>query len=226
MNKFSILLLILVQIFNINTGGNDLHTGAHLDKSLLKKYAPTLPHINSRHDILKFLPAGGVVAEIGVGDGDFSHSIKMHAKPSKLYLIDCWEEQSKSIYPDDFNVSTELQLKRYNSVKNMFANDKSIEVLRMYSCNAVALFPDNHFDWVYVDSNHTYAAVKADLEMLIPKDKNGGFICGHDYVLPNEVGGICFGVVPAVNEFIKKNALELVYLTTEKFATYVIRVKK
>lgn len=226
MNKVSVSVLILVQIFNINAGSNDLHAGKHLDKSLLEKMAPTLPYINSRHDILKLLPIAGMVAEIGVGDGDFAHSIKMHSKPSKLYLIDCWEQQPKSVYPDDFNVSTELQLERYAAVKKAFIDDKFIDILRMYSSDAVKLFPDNHFDWVYIDSNHTYAAVKADLEMWLPKVKDGGFICGHDYVLPSEVGGICFGVVPAVNEFIKNNSLELVYLTTEKFATYVIRVKK
>jgi hypothetical protein len=96
----------------------------------------------------------------------------------------------------------------------------------MYSKDAVALFPDEHFDWVYIDSNHTYEAVKEDLEMWLPKVKNGGYICGHDYILPREVLNLPFGVVPAVNEFINKHSFELVYLTTEKFSTYVIRVRR
>lgn len=226
--KKMLSLICLLSIYSCfcQDGRFDPHTGTHLGRELLEKLTSPSPWLKSREEVLDLLPKEGICAEIGVGEGDFSHSIKAISKPTKVYLIDCWEQQDRSAYPDDFNVATDLQIKRYESVKQAFKDDANIEVLRMYSKDAAALFPDEHFDWVYIDSNHTYAAVKEDLEMWLPKVKNGGYICGHDYILPREVHGLQFGVVPAVNEFIKKHSLELVYLTTEKFATYVIRVKK
>lgn len=49
-----------------------------------------------------------------------------------------------------------------------------------YSYNVVDDF-SNDYDFIYVDGNHDYDSVKRDLELYLPKVKNGGFIGGHDY---------------------------------------------
>ena len=46
---------------------------------------------------------------------------------------------------------------------------------------AATLFPDGHFDWVYLDATHTYAEAKRDLEVWYPKVRVGGLVSGHDY---------------------------------------------
>ena len=56
-------------------------------------------------------------------------------------------------------------------------------------------FLDESIDFLFIDADHHYEAVKKDIELWYPKIKPGGIISGHDYT----VGGDC-GVIPAVNE--------------------------
>ena len=35
-------------------------------------------------------------------------------------------------------------------------------------------------DWIYIDGDHSYEAVKADLKAAMQAVKRGGFICGDD----------------------------------------------
>ena len=39
----------------------------------------------------------------------------------------------------------------------------------------------SHDDWIYVDGNHLYEFVRADLELSLRKARRGGFITGDDY---------------------------------------------
>jgi len=52
---------------------------------------------------------------------------------------------------------------------------------RQYSYKAAATFPDGFFDFLYLDSNHTYEFVLSDLLDIAPKVKPDGLILGHDY---------------------------------------------
>ena len=54
---------------------------------------------------------------------------------------------------------------------------------------------DGVIDVVYIDGLHTYEGVKADIPAWLPKLKQGGFLCGHDYQSKFQ------GVIDAVNEF-------------------------
>jgi len=64
--------------------------------------SPT-PELKSRDDLLKLMPKNGIIAEIGVWDGSFSEKILKYCNPKKLYLIDCWANQSQEAYPDFLN---------------------------------------------------------------------------------------------------------------------------
>jgi len=51
------------------------------------------------------------------------------------------------------------------------------------------------FDFIFIDGDHSYDSCKEDINMWLPKIKQGGIIAGHDYL------EACFmGVVNAVNE--------------------------
>lgn len=84
------------------------------------------------------------------------------------------------------------------------------------------MFEDDYFDFIYIDADHTYEAVKSDLESWYPKLKKGGIMSGHDYV--EVTTSVPFGVVQAVNEFLKKNNIsnESFFLTSEQYASYFI----
>jgi len=62
---------------------------------------------------------------------------------------------------------------------------------------------------VYIDGDHTYRAVVQDLAIWWPKLKKGGIMSGDDYIKSITGKGYPFGVIPAVNEFVQDNNLEL-----------------
>ena len=43
-------------------------------------------------------------------------------------------------------------------------------------------YPDDFFDYVYVDARHDYKGVTQDLDAWWPKLKAGGIFSGHEYV--------------------------------------------
>jgi predicted O-methyltransferase YrrM len=78
---------------------------------------------------------------------------------------------------------------------------------RDFSQNIHEVFQDEYFDFIYIDANHSYEAVKSDLINYIPKVKTGGFIGGHDYRFPQfpKTDEPAFpGCVQAIDEIIKR----------------------
>ena len=98
--------------------------------------------------------------------------------------------------------------------------DRSV-IVRKYSNQAVEMFKDNSLDFVYLDANHKYEEVKADIEMWFPKLKSNGIISGHDFIEDGIrlVDGIPtdFGVQQAVKEVFKD---KLIFYTTEAWVNW------
>lgn len=182
----------------------------------------THPNLKTRGDFLRFIaengPENAIVAEIGVEQGDFAEDILRHTNPQMLYLIDCWEgqtiEQCTTFYSQD------IEDKFYERVKQRFAHNPRVKVIKAYSPEASELFENGFFDWIYIDANHRYEAVRKDLLAWWHKIKPGGYLCGDDY---SNVSPLNFGVIRAVNEFLLENTLELSLLTNHAFANYAIK---
>lgn len=104
------------------------------------------------------------VAEVGCSFGnnmvDYSGSFNF----TELALIDIHE-----------HACIEIQ-KRIDTSGYSFAG-----VINKSSVDAAGMFPDNHFDFIYIDADHSFVAVTADLNAWYPKVKPGGWILGHDY---------------------------------------------
>ncbi len=183
--------------------------------SFATSLASPTPYLKSRIELLKLLPKNGIVAEIGVWRGEFSSKILEHCNPKHLYLIDGWAHQNPDLYNSGFNLNDEVLEKEYQAVVLKFKNDPRVTIVRAFSPEAVELFENNFFDWVYLDGNHNYHAIKQDLYTWYEKVKVGGLIVGDDY--NNTVSS---QVVPAVNEFLSKYNLPLLYLTTQKPPNY------
>jgi len=174
--------------------------------NLQQKHINHLKVLLDRQSLLDALPAGAVVAEIGVNEGEFSEMILKTTKPSKLHLVDAWGDPTR--YTDD------LKLKVKDKFKAEIAAGK-VEINVGFSTDVLAKFPDRYFDWVYVDTDHTYTTTAAELGILRTKMKPGGIIAGHDYTLGNWISGFRYGVIEAVHELCVKDDWELVYLTSE-----------
>lgn len=184
----------------------------------------------TREHLLRLLPQGGEVAEIGVATGDFSQEILAAAKPRRLHLIDPWEHQDRADYARDANnVAASAQEARFEAVLARFRtqiDDGAVKVYRDYAEDAAIFFGAGQLDWIYVDGMHTAEAAYNDLVTYAPKIREGGFIVGHDYTNHSQARKWNFGVVEAVNRFVLECGYEFVALTIENFPTYVLTKSK
>lgn len=177
-----------------------------------------------RDFLFDVVPRGGVVIEVGVFDGDFSERILALNEPRKLHLVDPWfTKDDGTLYdgPTQQFASAEQASARledqYRHVTTRFSGEIAsgrIEVHRTLSHLAAPQFPDEHFDWIYVDASHFYDDVKVDLEAFWPKLKRGGYIAGDDY---DRRGIWEHGVTRAVDEFIASGVPQKIRLHNHQF---------
>lgn len=172
--------------------------------------------LKNRDELLKLLPQNGIVAELGVDNGDFSDLILNINKPKRLHLIDSWGSER-------FN-----QTKR-EKVENRFASQikENLVIIDIeLSTQVVHKFKDNYFDWIYIDTSHSYEMTIAELEFYRTKVKENGIIAGHDYILGNWDGVVRYGVIEAVHEFCLKYDWEILYITVELKNTPSFAIRK
>jgi hypothetical protein len=151
------------------------------NKNLIPSPTPNIKHRTD--EFLDLLPKNGFVIEVGVQEGIFSEYILQRTQPKQLVLIDCWEKQPQNVYNDPANVSNQEQIRKFKRVCRKFSHLSQIKIIKNFSSLASYQFTDNSVDWIYLDANHSYAAVKEDIKNWWPKIKKGGFLTGHDYVL-------------------------------------------
>lgn len=160
----------------------------------------------SRDALLARLPKGGTCAEVGTWKGDFAARILARVEPERLYLIDPWEyrgesEYEHSMYGGDSPEGQREMDEIYNAVLARFDAEIArgqVVVMRMRSTDAATQLGEDSLDWAYIDSDHTYESVHADLESFSRAVKPGGLIAGDDY---GESGWWGNGVTRAVDEF-------------------------
>lgn len=157
-----------------------------------------------REIFLGRLPTGGTAVEIGVWHGDFSKMILNLIKPKKLYLIDPWANVTDDSHSEAFVGRTEDEkMERiFGKVQNRFKKHIEagrVEIRREWSVPALQKFDDDSIDFAYVDGDHSYEGVKADLVALFPKMRVGGVMAFDDY---HRRGWWGDGVIRAINEFL------------------------
>lgn len=141
--------------------------------------------------ILAWLPAGPVVgAEVGVHAGELSAMLL--ARPElQLYMVDSWAPFAFG----DTDVTQEDQFCFMQEAyyATAFAGNRA-KILWLDSATAAQLHGFPPLDFVFIDAEHTYEAVRSDIALWLPHIKPGGFIAGHDYNRATP------GVIRAVNE--------------------------
>lgn len=130
--------------------------------------------------------------EIGVFEGSHAASILRVLKPGKLYLVDpylAFDEKQMT------GAHVEAALRK--AQKRL--TGKQVEFLRCKSTEANL----NHVDFIYLDADHRYEAVKADIEYWWPRLNRKGVMGGHDFSSGQSE------VVQAVTEWAVANKLKL-----------------
>ena len=114
----------------------------------------------------------------------------------ELHAVDLW---------DQVNAETDYDRQVGAQVWDAFIDRlrredllEHVRVLKVESAKAAAHFEDGSVDFVFIDANHSYDHVKADIQAWLPKMRLGGLLSGHDYGEP------C-GVKQAVDELLDEH---------------------
>ncbi|MEZ6937829.1 class I SAM-dependent methyltransferase [Aeromonas sp. S12(2024)] len=163
--------------------------------------------LTNRSALLRLLPKQGIVAELGVAAGDFSRQIFDVCQPAELHLIDVWGSER---YGETL----------YSKVKTQFSTNQSparpvVSIHRQTSLDALQQFPDDYFDWIYIDTTHSYELTRDELRGYANKIKPNGIIVGHDYMQGNWSSQLRYGVIEAVHEFCVEYNYRFRYLTMD-----------
>lgn len=177
--------------------------------------------INTRNELKNLINFNSIICEIGVKNGEF-FKILTENNPKITYAIDIWDLYQKPSQNDlnyTLNEINEFEMEfRYK-----FPNTN---ILKMTSYEASFLFSNEYFDFIYIDADHTYQSIKNDLNIWYPKIKIGGILAGHDYFDDYiETTKTSFGVIKAVNEFVKEHKLSNnIHITNkDKWESWIIK---
>ena len=120
------------------------------------------------------------VAEIGSYSGGSTEILALCCE--KVYSIDPYTDNDNPIQE---GLTMEDALKNLSEAERIFIEKMSkypnVIKIRKLSMEAVRDFEDNSLDAVYIDGNHRYDSVVADMAAWWPKVKDGGIVAGHDY---------------------------------------------
>ena len=121
------------------------------------------------------------------------------AKDIKLFCVDTWKgsDEHTDLAEIKNDELYDIFTKNIEPVKNI------IIPIRKSSLDAVVDFPDEYFDFIFIDASHDYDNVSKDIRAWFPKLKKNGFFAGHDY------RNGWSGVEKAVDDWVNEKGLKL-----------------
>jgi predicted O-methyltransferase YrrM len=129
-------------------------------------------------------PSGSKFVEVGTYEGKstayMAEQLKLYNKEIEFYVVDIWK-----------NYGQYLSFRR-NMIQ--LGLNHLMKPIRAESTLAALQFQNESLDFVFLDADHRYSAIRADILSWLPKVKPNGILAGHDY------SENCPGVVKAINE--------------------------
>ena len=119
-----------------------------------------------------------VIAEIGVREGQNTIAMLKYMPIGHVFMIDGYEPYYSNEHDHSSVADQEIWY------KNMFTYMRPylgvVTLVSKPSKFASELFPDEFFDYVYIDANHSGKCVYEDMTLWLPKVKANGILGGHD----------------------------------------------
>lgn len=122
-----------------------------------------------------------VFVELGTYKGDSAAQWVANLPGATIYLVDTWRPmpgtRNKRITSRN---TVESMEEIYQGLKEKY-QDTNVHLLRTSTIAATGLFYNESVDAVYLDADHTYLGVLADIDWWKKKMKPGAIMAGHDY---------------------------------------------
>lgn len=170
----------------------------HIEKTLAHQtHTQVLESIMLQNNVVTFI-------EIGVNEG--SNIIRLAKKfPDRNFVgIDPYYVDDSEITEPVYGIHKSIyDYNDYNKILEKISKYSNIRILKKSSLEAVSEFEDESIDMVFIDALHSYEDTLNDIVAWLPKVKNDGILCGHDYSLE------WFGVVRAVEDSLGVNNIIL-----------------
>jgi hypothetical protein len=160
--------------------------------------------LNDRAEMLRRFPQGGRVCELGTFRGDFARMILDTVRPDELHLVDV----SFALCRQD--VLDHAAVRRHETTTVAFLGGSD----------------GADFDWIYVDADHGYEAVVADIAAAKGRVKPGGMLVFNDFARIVRPGFGVFGVHQAVCEFAAAEGWSAAFLAMNGEALYDIALRR
>lgn len=148
-----------------------------------------LSKLNTRDHFGSWLNEKGIEGtgvEIGTYYGDYAFLLANQWRGT-LHTIDPYNWQAHPEYVDGCRVDWASADKRELNPEAVMAkaarklSATRAKMIRKESTEAAEDFADESLSFVYLDGDHSYLSVTADIIAWLPKVKKGGIFCGHDF---------------------------------------------
>jgi len=142
-------------------------------------------------------------AELGVKEGRFTSHMLRTFPQLRMIAVDLWEPRA----PIDREGFETYDGWDFDDIIAKFGHaiagyEQRCDIMRMSTLDAAANVAEASLDFVFIDAEHTYEAVRADILTWRWKLKPGGLLAGHDYN-DKSFPGVC----RAVDELCPKRIL-------------------
>jgi len=126
------------------------------------------------------------ILECGTWRGDNAIELYKAFNINEMVMID--------LYYESYEHYNFKEIKTFPAqVFEKFYGKHNAIIMKCDTLRAASFFPDEYFDYIYLDDNHSYDHVIKELELYFPKLKKGGIYSGDNYEMT--------GVEKAVNIF-------------------------
>lgn len=128
----------------------------------MKTYRNSIRGKRGLIDLLLHLEIDNIdMIELGSAGGESMSIFSDSNIIRSIVCVDIWQA-----YPE---LECEFDKKMTSKVKK----------LKMDVTEAVKLYDDKSFDFIYIDADHAYSSISRDIDMWLPKTRR--YIGGHDY---------------------------------------------